>query len=58
MSGPRTKRVAKRDLDKCGVHAGGCGQIVEAKDRSLDHIVPQAFFKSLGSYPGPEGLGR
>jgi hypothetical protein len=49
MSGPRTRRIARRDQNKCGVHAGGCGLTVERKDRSLDHIVPQAFFKSIGS---------
>ena len=48
MSGPRTRRAEKRDQNKCGVHAAGCGLIVEKNDRSLDHIVPQAFFKSLG----------
>ena len=49
MAGPRMARAVKRDISKCGVHAGGCGQIVEKKDRSLDHIIPQAFFKSVGA---------
>ena len=49
MSGPKTRRIARRDQNKCGVHVGGCGLTVESKDRSLDHIVPQAFFKSVGN---------
>ena len=29
------------------VHLGGCGEVVaERKERSLDHIIPQAWFKS------------
>ena len=47
MSGNRMKKTRVRDLEKCGVHLGGCGEIVnEKKERSLDHIIPQAWFKS------------
>ena len=49
MAGPRMKKAQVRDNNKCGVHLGGCGELVsEKKDRSLDHIVPQAWFKSIG----------
>ena len=49
MAGPRMKKARVRDNEKCGVHLGGCGELVsEKKDRSLDHIIPQAWFKSIG----------
>ena len=49
MSGPRMRRVIRKDQHRCGVHAGGCGQIVDKIDRSLDHIIPQSFFRSRGN---------
>ena len=50
MAGPRMKKARVRDKDKCGVHLGGCGELVsEKKDRSLDHIIPEAWFRSIGN---------
>lgn len=40
--------TAQRDKNRCGIHVGGCGQIVQPGDGNQDHIVPLAFFRHLG----------
>ena len=40
--------TAQRDKNRCGIHVGGCGQIVHPGDGNQDHIIPQAFFRHLG----------
>ncbi len=50
MAGPRMKKARVRDKDMCGVHLGGCGELVsEKKERSLDHIIPEAWFRSASN---------
>ena len=55
MAGPRTKKAQKRDKNLCGVHLGGCGELVPPKNdvRSLDHIMPEAWFKTAGKDTTP-----
>ena len=41
-------RVLRRDKRCCGVHLGGCGQIIkEGEGCSVDHIIPTAFFSKV-----------
>ena len=41
-------RVLRRDKRRCGVHWGGCRQIIEeGKGCSVDHIIPVAFFSKV-----------
>ena len=40
------------------MHLGGCGEFVaERKKRSLDHIIPQAWFKSIRDSCIKDGVG-
>ena len=50
----KTNKIALRDADICGVHLGGCMTPINVKkDRSLDHIIPQSFFKNTGIEADP-----
>ena len=50
MAGPRMKKARVRDKGMCGVHLGGCGQLVsKEEERSLDHIIPKAWFRSASN---------
>ena len=41
-------RVLRRDKWRCGIHLGGCGQLIEeAKVCNVDHIIPSAFFSKV-----------
>ena len=40
--------TAQRDKNRCGIHVGGCGQLVQPGDGNQDHIIPRAFFRHLG----------
>ena len=45
---PQLRRVLKRDKRRCGVHLGGCGQLIqETKESDVDHIIPSAFFSKV-----------
>ena len=44
--------TAQRDKNRCGIHVGGCGQLVQPGDGNQDHIIPQAFFRHLGPHLG------
>lgn len=49
MSNRRVKknRIGKRDAWVCGTHLGGCMKRIEKKEeRTLDHIIPQSFFRN------------
>ena len=38
-------RLLSRDKRRCGVHLGGCGKIIEQRQKcNVDHIIPSAFF--------------
>ena len=39
--------TTQRDKNICGIHVGGCGQLVQPGDGNQDHIIPQSFFKHL-----------
>ena len=39
------KFLYDRDEFRCGIHLGGCREIIEAKDLSIDHIIPKAYWK-------------
>ena len=42
------RRVIKRDKRRCGVHLGGCGQLIlDTKESDVDHIIPSAFFSKV-----------
>ena len=41
-------RLLMRDKRRCGVHLGGCGEIIEQGQKcNVDHIIPAAFFSKV-----------
>ena len=41
-------RVLRRDKRRCGIHLGGCGQVIEEGEGcSVDHIIPSAFISKV-----------
>lgn len=40
-------KILSRDDDRCGIHAGGCGEKIEPTQHGIDrdHIYPKAYFK-------------
>lgn len=46
MSITRIKKfLYARDEFRCGIHLGGCKEIIDMKDITIDHIVPKAYWK-------------
>ena len=42
--------LLEMDSRICGLHLGGCCErIAKRSDASIDHIIPEAFFKALGT---------
>ena len=39
------KFLYERDEFKCGIHLGGCKEIIDEKEVTVDHIVPKAYWK-------------
>lgn len=44
------RRALLRDKRRCGIHLGGCGEVIPSGQRhSLDHIVPKSLFAKVAA---------
>ena len=41
------QHILDRDNKRCGIHVGGCGLPISENDQSIDHMIPQSFFKGF-----------
>lgn len=48
---PKLKqRLMQRDHSLCGIHVGGCYEVIDPEDYSMDHMIPHNFIKTRPNY--------
>ena len=41
------KKLLQRDGYRCGIHSGGCGELIKKGEATKDHIVPLSYIRTL-----------